>query len=1022
MGDSNKSSKPNKKIIKTKILRIGKRRIKLSRIVDVKNADELGNEEFQQTKRLPSVSESASEKKGIGGLYQRFKERNNRRPKGWRIFWQVFWIAVATGCVMAVVGLGLAVTWMINAPELDMTKFDFNSATTINDINGDYYQQLQTAESRIPVEIEDVPEVVQLAFVAIEDQRFYSHNGVDLRGTIKAVLSVLFSGSTEGPGGSTITQQLIKLTHLTSEVSIKRKVMEWKLAVQLENQMTKREILEAYLNKVNMSYTWGIQSAAKLYFNKDVSQLTIAQAAVLASIINSPSYYNPYLYETDADGNTILSRTQNEDGTYKIAYDSDNQERALTVIAKMRQLGFISDEEYEIAKNDLENNLIALVEPTDMSTYSYFTDAVYQQVLEDIMEKYNYTEDAATDLLLNGGLIINSTVDPIIQNALEVTATDDSNFPSQTSSAAKASAAMTAYSGTETNYIPQVAAVVIENQTGYVVGIIGGRGEKSGSLTLNRALTKHQTGSATKPITVYAPGIDTGILTMATTFDNNKIDFGGWVVTNSPATYTGMMTCRAALVGSVNVVAVQAQRKVGNEISADYAERFGFEIVREGTSNDMNSAALALGGYTYGQTTLALASAFTVFPNGGYRITPTFYTTVTDSNGVVILTAEQETVQVISEQTAWIVTSALKQVVKGGTTYRSVSGQEIGGKTGTTDSSAIACFAGFTARYTGAVWYGYDYLSVTINGTTYDLELGTAGGASDGPAEFWEDAFQKFYSEKALPSENLPSMPDGIFSASVDSVSGKAPTELTALDPRGSTIISEYFIDGTYPSESDDMHQEVEICAETGLLAGENCTNVIKKVMIVKDPAKLLPEGASYRESIEGSTEIGVVAPTTVCTTCTADKVTGLDFSRISSGNTIVTSGTVKEDETLMLYLRTVSSSGVKAITTESPVYTSSDANIFTVTGNGTGTATITGVMEGTAELTASVTYNAGTSKEYTVARTITITVTEATTPTPGGSAGTRAQLLRETMLPAENSAKQTLEDLFASVKKGKTV
>jgi penicillin-binding protein 1A len=163
-------------------------------------------------------------------------------------------------------------------------------------------------------------------------------------------------------------------------------------------------------------------------------------------------------------------------------------------------------------------------------------------------------------------------------------------------------------------------------------------------------------------------------------------------------------------------------------------------------------------------------------------------------------------------------------------------------------------------------------------------------------------------------------MPDGIFSAAVDSVSGKAPTELTALDPRGSTVISEYFIDGTYPAESDDMHQEVEICAVTGLLAGENCTNVIKKVMVVKDPAKLLPEGASYFGSIEGSNEIGVVAPTTVCTTCTgSDNVTGLDFSSTSSGNTIVTTATVEEEETLRLYLRTVSSGGVNPLRRNRP-------------------------------------------------------------------------------------------------------
>ena len=985
MSSSNSGNDPKKKkVIKTKILKIGKKRIKLNRVVNIKDSEEINKEH----------SAEDNKKRGpIGRFFQRMKEKNAKRPKGWRIFWRVVWISIACFLVIAVVGLGFAITWMINAPELDLSKLDFNSNTTINDINGDFYQQLQAKENRVPVEIEDIPELVQLAFVAIEDQRYYSHNGVDLRGTLKAIINVIFSGSTDGPGGSTITQQLIKLTHLTSEVSIKRKVMEWKLAVQLENQMSKREILEAYLNKVNMSYTWGIQGAADLYFGKDVSELSIAQAAVLAAIINSPSYYNPYLYETDEDGNTILMRTTDESGNAKIAYDPNSMERALLVVDKMYELGYISETEYNIATNDLQNNLIGLIEPKDPTIYSYFTDAVYQQVLSDIMEKYNYTEDAATDLLLNGGLIINSTVDPDVQQALEDAANDDDRFPSQTYSARQASEAMTEYSGTETNYIPQVAAVVIENKSGYVVGIVGGRGEKEGSLSLNRALAYHQTGSTTKPITVYAPGIDTGVLYLAMTFDNNRISFDGWSPINVTGTYPGMVDVRTAISESINVVAVLAHRKVGIEVSADYAERFGFEIVREGEATDMNSAALALGGYTYGQTTLALASAYTVFPNGGYRVTPTFYTTVMDSNGNVILTAEQETVQVISEQTAWVMTSAMIDVVQGGSTYRSIPGQEIAGKTGTTDGSATTLFAGYTARYTGAVWFGYDYTSVTINGTTYELHIDrSSGGDSYGPAAFWETAFRQFYAAKNLPDENLPSMPDGIFTASVDGVSGKAPTELSSKDPRGSMIRSDYFIDGTYPAESDDMHKEVEICSVTGLLASENCP-AVKKVMIVKDPEKLLPEGATYLVAAPyaGSAETGYVAPVQTCTQCTSSSmVTGLDFSASSDSNDIVTSITVNEGESVTLYLRTVSENGVSAITNESPSYYSSDSTVAGVSGSA-GSVTVTGLTEGNAQLTATVTYNAGTSKEYTVSRTIDIIVNrtqEPDPPDPGGVSG----------------------------------
>lgn len=659
-----------------------------------------------------------------------------------------------------IISVGIVITWMLEAPDLDMDDFNYISSTTVYDINGNEYQKLQTAESRTYVSIDQVPELTQLAFVSIEDQRFYSHHGVDIRGTFKAILNVVFTGTTNGPGGSTITQQLIKQTVLTSEVSIKRKVMEWKLSVELEDRMTKQEILGAYLNQVNMSETWGIQNAAKYYFGEDVSQLSVAQSAVLAAVINAPSQYNPYDYQTDENGNLYVNTYRNENGATVLGYNSDNKDRALLILKKMHQLGHINDQEYEIARNDLENNLIGLVYPDDSSsTYTYFTDAVYQQVLSDLMDQYHYTQDAAEDLLLNGGLKIYSTVDPTIQTALENQAADDSNFPAQSSSAKSASAAMSAYTGSDVEYIPQVGGVVIQNSTGYVVGIIGGR-EKEGSLILNRALQKFQIGSVTKPLTVYGPGINDGIFTLYSKFNNEPLTIGSWTILNTPNTYTGMTTVRNGLKYSINIVAVLAQKEVGIERSANYAERFGLDIVRTGSVNDMNQAALALGGYTYGQTPLAIASAYTVFPNGGYRITPTFYTKVEDANGNVILAAQQDQLDILKKETCQAITAALEDVVQGGTTTRSIPGQQIAGKTGTTDNEACTWFVGFTSEYTGAFWWGYDENHVTVNSKTYDMYINMGGGGSKSPAQYWEKVFRQFYSEENLPNATLDDYDD----------------------------------------------------------------------------------------------------------------------------------------------------------------------------------------------------------------------------------------------------------------------
>ncbi len=961
----------------THTLKIGRKRIKITKRVkrDASHSDIDADTIVSDSPQEQSAEKSSSALKKIPVL-NRIKKKKRKQTIGKNgkpaptLAVKILIIAAGVVIVGMLVGLGLALTWMAQAPALDTDKFVYSSATTVYDTDGKYYQELQSTEKREPVTIEQIPEIVQLAFVSIEDQRFYQHSGVDIRGTLKAIFGVITSGTTDGPGGSTITQQLIKQTHLTSATSIKRKVMEWKLSYQLEKVFTKRQILEAYLNKVNLSYAWGIQSAAKLYFNKDVSQLDIAQAAVLASIINSPTYYNPYEYTTDASGNENLVTTPNADGTVNVGYSNENMERAILVVEKMYDLGHICKEELEIAKDELNNNKIALVVPTNTGLYTYFTDAVYNEVLEDLMEKYNYRRDDAVDLLLNGGLRIYSTVDPIIQGSLDAQAADPGNFPDSSYEADLASAAVSAQTGVATSYIPQIGGVVIENENGYVRGIIGGR-EKTGSLTMNRALEKFQTGSSTKPLTAYAPGLDSGTITLATTFDDVALNFGGWVPANAESGSGGMTTVRQGLTESINRIAVQAEMKTGHEVSAAYAEKFGLEIDRP---NDLGAAALALGGYTYGQTPLAMCSAFTTFPNGGYRYTPTFYTKVTDSNGVTILTSEQKMVQVISDQVAWLVTDVLKGVVTGGTTNISVSGQDLAGKTGTTDSRVCAWFCGYTPKYSGAFWFGYDVNTVTVGSDTYELRIGLYGGDTyNGPAGFFEDVFNQFYAAKGEPSASFKSMPAGIFTAAVDGVSGKAPTELSALDPRGSRVISEYFAEGTYPSESDDMHQYVELCAVSGGYPSEYCP-VVRKVMVVKDYTKLYPSGVTRVNPYEiPASEDGAIAPQKdqVCTLHNAGTVaTGFSFSRnsvsIDTGESINISGVP------------CTSSGAAAPIGDSS-YSVSVGNSAVASATCSGQSiTITGVNPGTTTLTFTGRLNLGSTKEYTVTGTVTITVSQA--------------------------------------------
>ncbi len=715
----------------------------------------------------------------------------------------LFFIITTTGTAA-----GVAHTYIKECPDLSLEKFDYPQTSVILDQNGEFYQELQGKEKRECISISEVPDHVKNAFIAIEDERFYEHFGVDIKGIIRAAYQGVKEGNLTTAGGSTITQQLIKLTHLSPAKKLSRKIKETYLSISLERIMSKDKILENYLNKINFAYSHGIQAASKTYFNKEVNELSVAQAAVLAAIPKAPTHYKPYIVEKNENGHIYIKK----DKEGNIIHSPKNKERALIIIEKMKELGFIGEDDYRTAKNQLYRSNVGLIEPKEAEIYSYFTDALYEQLVSELMKKYfsdlpkKESREKAVNLLLNGGLKIYSTIDVDIQEILDRNFANDKLFPKQSSTAKKASKEKSRELNREIEYRPEGSMVIIENSTGHVKGIIGGR-EKKSNLSLNRGLRAFQVGSSTKPLTVYAPGIDSKKITLATTYDDVPIVVGKYKPNNAGKSYSGMTTIRNGLYRSKNIIAVQAWYDIGLETSVEYGEKFGLSIIKEGKVNDMGPAALALGGYTHGQTPLAMASAYTVFPNQGVRREPTFFTKVVDSRGNIILESNNKDIQVISPQTAFLLTDVLKDVPRGGTTSISISNFEIAGKTGTTDNQMHAWFIGFTPYYTAAVWYGYDENTVFANGKRYNLNIGIYGGSKPGPASMWESVMGEIHEN--LKIKHFPKKPKGIVTAKIDTVSGKLPTSLSYRDPRGSRVKIEYFIKGTVPNQRDNYHVSI---------------------------------------------------------------------------------------------------------------------------------------------------------------------------------------------------------------------
>ncbi len=796
---------------------------------------------------------------GKRGIVQQARALNSGTDKWGKKFSLFgFYILLATIIGSVIIGTSAAIGIFNgirdNAP--DMTNIDVTPSgfsTFVYDTDGNQIAKLVSTDSnRIPVTWDMIPENLAHAFVAIEDARFYEHNGIDIQGIIRAGVVGVTSGHFS-EGASTITQQLLKnnvFSGWTNESfvdSVKRKIQEQYLAVQLEKRMSKDEILLNYMNTINLGQnTLGVQAASLRYFNKPVSDLTLSECAVIAGITQNPSKFNP------------------------ITHPKKNSERRDKVLKNMLEQGYINQVEYDSAMSDDVYSRIQNVNQEtggDSTINSYFVDALTNDVLDDLIAA-GYNETQAYTLLYSGGLKIYSTQNPQIQAICDSVFQDESNYPEGTKYLLNYELSVKAADGTVTNHSsemyqsyfkqqkssfnmiydshesaeaaieeyksvvvaegdeilgenislipqPQVSITVEEQTTGYVVAMVGGRGQKTASRTLNRATdSPRQPGSTYKVLSTYAPGIDSAGLTLATVFNDAPFAYSnGTLVRNWwGSSYRGLNTVRSAIRDSMNVIAVEAITLITPQLAFDYLKNFGFttlvekEEINGKVFSDIQQST-ALGGLTKGVKNIELNAAYASIANGGVYIKPKLYTKIVDHDGNVIIdNTLPEQKRVLKETTAWLLTSAMQDVVTSGTGGSVNFGSTaIAGKTGTTSDYNDVWFAGYTNYYTATTWAGYDNNAKM----TVSAEKNLA-------KTMWRKVMEQIH--KDLPYSSF-TQPEGIVSATVCSRSGKAP--IAGLCD--GALMSEYFEEGTVPSESCDVHYAGTMCALDGVPACETC-------------------------------------------------------------------------------------------------------------------------------------------------------------------------------------------------------
>ncbi|MDD3395235.1 MAG: PBP1A family penicillin-binding protein [Anaerotignum sp.] len=820
-----------------------------------------------QRKRPPEDAPRSSSSSRSTRPDQRKRKRHKRKGVS-KVLKVLIAIAVIIGFAVVGAGLGsvfgiLKGTDMLNTA--DVTPESYTSL--IYDTNGDEFDKLHGDENREYIKLSQIPAYLQKAVIAIEDERFYEHNGIDVRGIMRATVQNIKSISFS-QGASTITQQLIKNEVLTNEKTLVRKVKEQYLAVSLEKSLEKQlgtkkaakdYILELYLNTIGLSHGLnGVESAAQYYFGKNASALTLAESASIAGITKNPSLYAPDINP------------------------ESNKERQMTILQKMLDLGFITQSEYDQAvAEDIYANLVCSNEEDEDATanHNYFVEAMIDQIADDLVAKKSYNKAQAYDLIYSGGLQIHSTMDAEMQTAMEDAFMDDSLFPASdgtldvtylisvldtTNEDANSNQSHYEKKTTVTNQDQvdafvasvkeellddthilvldkvtvskalQAAMVIMDQHNGQIKALVGGRGQKPGDSVFNRATQAlRQQGSAMKPLASYAPAIDMGLLMPGSVIIDAPVTYGSWSPKNWNGKFLGPRTVRQGIRDSMNILAVKTFMMVGAESSFKYMEDFGLSTLVE----EDKAATTALGGLTKGISVLEGTAAYATIANDGVYNEPQYYTVVYDHDGNVLLdNSNIDTHRVIKETTAYMLTDMMKDVITGGgsaTGHKAaISGMTVAGKTGTTNDTKDLTFYGYTPYYTAGIWMGYDTAKIINNSGSAHLNI-------------WRTVMSKVH--QGLSNKDFEK-PSGLVSQTYCSACGDIPTDLCSQDYYGYTTHTDLAAaDFKGPTEVCTAHKVFTICKESGKLASENCpaSSRMDVVLAVDDNGNIIGKPSS---------------------------------------------------------------------------------------------------------------------------------------------------------------------------------
>lgn len=788
----------------------------------------------------------------------------HRKYKFRLIVFRLLLVAVVLSFCIGVSALsGIFRSIVDSAPDIDRIQVVPQGYTTsIRDADGKTIQTLVGKNAnREYVTLDQIPSNLQNAFIAIEDERFFEHNGIDLQGIARAFFDGIQNGGTFNQGASTLTQQLLKNQVFgggeeTSFIArLERKIEEQYLALQLEQKCDKKQILEYYLNTINLGQnTLGVQAASKRYFGKEVSDLTLSECAVLAGITKNPTAYNP------------------------ITHPNHNRERRTTVLTSMKEQGYITNDDYTLAMQDDVYSRIQAVNkevPETSATTSYFTDALIEQVIQDLKTRLGYTETQAYNALYSRGLTIYTTQDTRMQKVCDRIVNDKKYYPADSTYFLTYQLTIRKKNGIEQSFDqnsmiqyfterkkkkispyysskaaarrqikqfkkavlnkndtiiaeninlviqPQVSFVLMNQYTGEVKALCGGRGQKTASRTLNRATgTTRQPGSTFKVLSTYLPALDTAGMTLATVQDDAPYHYPGTkrkVKNWYGDSYRGLSSIRSAIADSMNVVTVKTLEQVGLRTGYDYLLNLGFTTIIDTYTDNSGKTytdialPMALGGLTKGVTNLELTGAFASIANGGTRHQPVFYTKIIDHDGNVLIDNTTENARrIMKDSTAWLLTSAMSDVVnKGSGTRLKFKHLKMNqaGKTGTSTNNRDLWFVGYTPYLTAGIWCGYD-TSLKQTSSNYHKDM-------------WRDIMEelnKKYTNKAFKR------PSSVTTATICTKCGKLAIDgLCSRAVGGSCEKIEYFAKDTVPTETCDCHVRCRICKSSGHLAGDNC-------------------------------------------------------------------------------------------------------------------------------------------------------------------------------------------------------